>query len=78
MFVSEVTYLLMLAREYSVKPVYYGRIQVLVVLVVVSSEDSKYIRTWCCLRAVRELSVAQHSRAPSVEKTCDDVICGQK
>ena len=41
LFVSEVTYLLMLAREYSVKPVYYGHIQVLVVLVVVSSEDLK-------------------------------------
>jgi hypothetical protein len=46
-------------------------------IVVVSPVDSEYIRTWYRC-AVRELSVTQNSRAPSVQKTCDDVICGQK
>jgi len=55
---------------------YYGHIPV-VVVVVLSPVDSEYIRTWCRC-AVSELSVTQNSRAPSVEKTYDDVICGQK
>ena len=55
---------------------YYGHIAV-VVVVVVSPVDSEYIRTWYPC-AVRELSMTQNSRVPSVEKTCDDVICGQK
>jgi hypothetical protein len=66
-------------------PWYYGHILTVIVVVVVvvvvvvevvSPVDSEYIRTWY-RSAVRELSMTQNSRAPSVEKTCDDVICGQ-
>jgi len=67
------------ARNVMLSLTYYGHIPVVivVVVVVVSTLDSEYVRTvYRC--AVRELSVTQNSRAPSVEKTCDDVICGQK
>jgi hypothetical protein len=75
LFVSEVTYLVDVnAKDVMLSLWYYGHIPV---VVVVSPIDSEYIRTWCRC-AVSELSVTQNSRAPSVDKTYDDVICGQK